>query len=89
MPLSTEQKSGIVTDHRRNTTDTGSPEVQIALLSARINGLGEHFTAHKSDHASRRGLLKMVNQRRKLLDYLKSRTPERYQQIVAKLGLRR
>jgi small subunit ribosomal protein S15 len=89
MPLSTEQKSGIVTDHRRNTTDTGSPEVQIALLSARINGLGEHFTAHKSDHASRRGLLKMVNQRRKLLDYLKSNTPERYQQIVAKLGLRR
>ncbi|HWK73090.1 MAG TPA: 30S ribosomal protein S15 [Povalibacter sp.] len=89
MSLSTEQKSGIVEQYRRNANDTGSPEVQIALLSARINELGGHFVAHKRDHASRRGLLKMVNQRRKLLDYLKSNTPERYQAIVASLGLRR
>lgn len=89
MSLSTEQKGGIVEQYRRSTNDTGSSEVQIALLSARINELGEHFAAHKRDHASRRGLLKMVNQRRKLLDYLKSTTPERYTAIVASLGLRR
>jgi small subunit ribosomal protein S15 len=89
MSLSSEQKSGIVEDYKRNPRDTGSPEVQIALLSARINDLGGHFTTHKRDHASRRGLLKMVNQRRKLLDYLKSTAPERYQEIVSRLGLRR
>jgi small subunit ribosomal protein S15 len=89
MSLSTEQKGGIVEQYRRNASDTGSPEVQIALLSARINDLGEHFTAHKRDHASRRGLLKMVNQRRKLLDYLKDTAPERYQEVVTRLGLRR
>lgn len=89
MSLSTEQKSGIVEQYRRNSKDTGSPEVQIALLSARINELGEHFSVHKRDHASRRGLLKMVNQRRKLLDYLKSTAPERYQEVVSRLGLRR
>ncbi|MFL6548146.1 MAG: 30S ribosomal protein S15 [Povalibacter sp.] len=89
MSLSTEQKAGILEQYRRNTNDTGSPEVQIALLSARISELGDHFTAHKRDHASRRGLLKMVNQRRKLLDYLKSNAPDRYQTIVASLGLRR
>ena len=89
MSLSTEQKGGIVQKYRRNPNDTGSPEVQIALLSARINELGDHFSAHKRDHASRRGLLKMVNQRRKLLDYLKNNAPERYQTIVASLGLRR
>ena len=89
MPLSSEQKSGIVNDYKRNPSDTGSPEVQIALLSARINDLGGHFTTHKRDHASRRGLLKMVNQRRKLLDYLKSTAPERYQDVVSRLGLRR
>ena len=89
MSLSTDQKGGIVAQYRRNAKDTGSPEVQIALLSARINGLGEHFSAHKSDHASRRGLLKMVNQRRKLLDYLKETAPERYTAVVASLGLRR
>jgi small subunit ribosomal protein S15 len=89
MSLSNEQKGGIVEQYRRNTNDTGSPEVQIALLSARINGLGEHFGAHKRDHASRRGLLKMVNQRRKLLDYLKGTAPDRYQDVVARLGLRR
>lgn len=89
MSLSSDQKSGVVNDFRRNPTDTGSPEVQIALLSARIAGLGEHFSAHKKDHSSRRGLLKMVNQRRKLLDYLKSRAPERYQDVITRLGLRR
>lgn len=89
MTLSTSRKSEIVGEHRRSARDTGSPEVQIALLTARINELGEHFTAHKRDHASRRGLLKMVNQRRKLLDYLKSTAPERYQEVVSRLGLRR
>jgi small subunit ribosomal protein S15 len=89
MTLSTSRKSEIVGEHRRSARDTGSPEVQIALLTARINELGEHFTAHKRDHASRRGLLKMVNQRRKLLDYLKSTAPERYQDVVSRLGLRR
>jgi len=89
MALSTERKSEIVGGYRRNTTDTGSPEVQIALLSARINELGEHFTVHKRDHASRRGLLKLVTQRRKLLDYLKETDAARYQDVVARLGLRR
>jgi small subunit ribosomal protein S15 len=89
MSLSTEQKSEIVSQYRRGAADTGSPEVQVALLSARINELSEHFGTHKRDHASRRGLLKMVNQRRKLLDYLKSTAPERYQEIVSRLGLRR
>jgi small subunit ribosomal protein S15 len=89
MSLSSEQKGGIVEQYRRGANDTGSPEVQIALLSARINELGEHFSTHKRDHASRRGLLKMVNQRRKLLDYLKASAPERYTDVVARLGLRR
>jgi len=89
MSLNSEQKSGIVANYRRGPKDTGSPEVQIALLSERINGLGEHFGAHKRDHASRRGLLKMVNQRRKLLDYLKANSPEKYQSVVERLGLRR
>ncbi len=89
MALSSEKKGGIVAQFRRNPTDTGSPEVQIALLSERINGLSEHFTAHKRDHASRRGLVKLVNQRRKLLDYLKSTQPARYQELVERLGLRR
>ena len=89
MALSTERKSEIVGSFSRGANDTGSPEVQIALLSARINELGEHFSTHKRDHASRRGLLKLVTQRRKLLDYLKGSEPSRYQEIVAKLGLRR
>jgi small subunit ribosomal protein S15 len=89
MALSTEQKSGVLAQYRRDTKDTGSPEVQIALLSARINGLGEHFGTHKRDHSSRRGLVKMVNQRRKLLDYLKSTRPAKYQEVVESLGLRR
>ena len=89
MALSTEQKGEIVEQYRRSSNDTGSPEVQIALLSARINELGEHFSTHKRDHASRRGLLKMVNQRRKLLDYLRSKNLGRYQELIAKLGLRK
>ena len=75
MSLATEKKTGVVAQFRRATNDTGSPEVQIALLSERINGLGDHFGAHKRDHASRRGLVKLVNQRRKLLDYLKATKP--------------
>jgi small subunit ribosomal protein S15 len=89
MALSTERKGEIVGNFRRGTKDTGSPEVQIALLSARINELGEHFTTHKRDHSSRRGLLKLVTQRRKLLDYLKASDPTRYQEVVSRLGLRR
>jgi small subunit ribosomal protein S15 len=89
MALTTEKKSGILSKFGRDPKDTGSPEVQIALLSERINGLGGHFTTHKSDHASRRGLVKMVNQRRKLLDYLKSTQPGKYQEVVERLGLRR
>ena len=89
MPLKTEQKAELVSKFRVNSKDTGSPEVQIALLSERINGLTDHFAAHKSDHASRRGLLKMVARRRKLLDYLKANVPDRYTKIVADLGLRR
>ena len=89
MTLTTEKKDGIVAQFRRSPADTGSPEVQIALLSERINGLGEHFNAHKRDHASRRGLVKLVNQRRKLLDYLKSTQPQKYQELVERLGLRR
>jgi small subunit ribosomal protein S15 len=89
MSMSSEQKQGIVSEYRRGAADTGSPEVQIALLSARITELGLHFNAHKRDHGSRRGLLKMVNQRRKLLDYLKNSAPDRYTQIIGRLGLRR
>ncbi len=89
MPLTREAKTQVLGKFQRSSKDTGSPEVQIALLSERINGLSEHFTTHKSDHASRRGLLKMVNQRRKLLDYLKSTTPEKYSEVVERLGLRR
>ena len=87
--ITPERKNEVVAENATSKNDTGSPEVQIALLSARINDLGEHFTAHKRDHASRRGLLKMVNQRRKLLDYLKETAPERYSTVVASLGLRR
>jgi len=89
MTLKSAQKSEIVTQYGRNPTDTGSPEVQVALLSARINQLSDHFAGHEKDHHSRRGLLKMVNQRRKLLDYLKQTNPSRYQELIGSLGLRR
>ncbi len=89
MPLKSEQKSAIINDYRRDDADTGSPEVQVALLSARISQLSEHFSGHEKDHHSRRGLLKMVNQRRKLLDYLKRVDQGRYQTLIGRLGLRR
>jgi small subunit ribosomal protein S15 len=89
MSLTNEDKAKIVTDYQRASSDTGSPEVQVALLSARINDLSEHFKQHKHDHHSRRGLLKMVNQRRKLLDYLKRTDLERYRDLIGRLGLRR
>jgi small subunit ribosomal protein S15 len=89
MPLNTEQKQTIIADYQQGRGDTGSPEVQVALLSARISELGGHFNVHKKDHHSRRGLLKMVNQRRKLLDYLKDRDVERYRALIGRLGLRR
>lgn len=89
MSLTTEQKAEVIGKHRRGEADTGSPEVQVALLSERINQLGDHFAKHKGDHHSRRGLLKMVNQRRKLLDYLRGRDPSRYKALISELGLRR
>ncbi|MEE9142810.1 MAG: 30S ribosomal protein S15 [Gammaproteobacteria bacterium] len=89
MTLTTEDKSKVISDFARGTGDTGSPEVQVALLSKRINELTEHFSTHKKDHHSRRGLLRMVNQRRKLLDYLKKKDPVRYQELISRLGLRR
>jgi small subunit ribosomal protein S15 len=89
MPFNTEAKTTIVEEYRRDPKDTGSPEVQVALLTARIQHLMGHFENHKKDHHSRRGLLKMVNQRRKLLSYLKGRDQERYQALVQSLGLRR
>jgi small subunit ribosomal protein S15 len=89
MALSTEKTVAVVTQYRRDAKDTGSPEVQVALLSERINGLGGHFNVHLGDHSSRRGLVRMVNKRRKLLDYLKATNPAAYQQLVERLGLRR
>jgi len=89
MSLSSEAKQGIVADYARGEGDTGSPEVQVALLSTRIAELTEHFGEHKKDHHSRQGLLKMVNKRRKLLDYLKTKNQDRYRELIKKLGLRR
>jgi small subunit ribosomal protein S15 len=89
MSLSSENKSSVISDYARGEADTGSPEVQVALLSARISELTAHFGEHKKDHHSRQGLLKMVNKRRKLLDYLKSRNPDRYRELISRLGLRR
>ncbi len=89
MALSTEDKADIVKQNQQSATDTGSPEVQVALLTARIQDLTTHFASHKHDHHSRRGLLKLVNQRRSLLDYLKKKDEERYTNLIAKLGLRR
>jgi small subunit ribosomal protein S15 len=89
MSLSGAQKSNIIDEFKRGEADTGSPEVQVALLSARISELTEHFNNHKKDHHSRRGLLRMVNNRRKLLDYLKDKDRERYRKVIVDLGLRR
>ncbi len=89
MSLNSESKSKIVAEYSRGENDTGSPEVQVALLSARISELTGHFGEHKKDHHSRQGLLMMVNKRRKLLDYLKSRDQDRYRELISRLGLRR
>jgi small subunit ribosomal protein S15 len=87
--MSAEQKQSIVDEYGKNPKDTGSTEVQIALLTARISDLTPHFQSHKKDHHSRQGLVRLVNQRRKLLDYLKSKNLERYRELIARLGLRR
>lgn len=89
MSLSTDDKSKIVEKYRLDPRDTGSPEVQVALLTHRINDLQQHFSKHSQDHHSRQGLLKMVNKRRKLLDYLKRKDNDRYRTLIASLGLRR
>lgn len=89
MALSAEQKSEIVKLYRRGEGDTGSPEVQVALLTANIEALQGHFSDHVKDHHSRRGLIRMVNQRRKLLDYLKRKDKDRYATLIKRLGLRR
>ena len=88
MALATEAKAGTITKYRVHKTDTGSPEVQVALLTARINQLNEHLKAHKKDHHSRRGLMMMVGRRRRLLEYLRGKDIERYRQLVARLGIR-
>ena len=89
VPLSKDRKTGIIGNYRTHDTDTGSPEVQVALLSERINYLTEHFKVHAKDHHSRRGLLKLVGQRRRLLDYLKSKDSERYTELIKRLGIRK
>ena len=89
MALNAEKKAEIVKDYQTGEGDTGSPEVQVALLTANINELQGHFKEHKHDHHSRRGLIRMVNQRRKLLDYLKRKNTERYTGLINRLGLRR
>jgi small subunit ribosomal protein S15 len=89
MALSAATKAEIIKEYGVEEGDTGSPEVQVALLTHNINGLQEHFRLHKQDHHSRRGLIRMVNQRRKLLDYLKRKNPNRYAELIGRLGLRR
>ncbi|MGH8444482.1 MAG: 30S ribosomal protein S15 [Solimonas sp.] len=89
MTLTVERKADVVKKYARAKNDTGSPEVQVALLTERINVLAPHFDAHKKDNHSRRGLLKMVNQRRQMLDYLKGKDEARYSKLIAELGLRR
>ena len=89
MGLGAAEKSGIIAEYQRSGGDTGSAEIQVALLSARISQLTGHFASHKKDHHSRQGLLRMVNRRRKLLDYLKKNDQARYQDLIRRLGLRR
>lgn len=89
MALSAQQKSEVVKEYQRVAGDTGSPEVQVALLTHDIQALSDHFAGHKHDHHSRQGLLRKVNQRRKLLDYLKEKDSKRYQDLIGRLGLRR
>lgn len=89
MPITAAQKSQIMTDYQRAQGDTGSPEVQVALMTARINYLTDHFKEHQKDHHSRRGLLRLVSRRRKLLDYLKSKNEEGYKALIQRLDLRK
>jgi len=89
MAVSIAEKARLVQTHQRKTGDTGSPEVQVALLTARINSLTDHFKSHVKDHHSRRGLLKMVSQRRKMLDYLKRTDADNYRKLIEQLGLRK
>ena len=89
MAITREQKTGIIETYRRDTADTGSPEVQVAILTARIQDLTEHLQVHKKDHASRRGLLMMVSKRNSLLKYLKHKSLQRYQEVIGRLGLRK
>lgn len=89
MAINAEMTAKIVSDYKRSDTDTGSPEVQVALLSAKINDLSDHFKEHIHDHHSRQGLLRMVSQRRKLLDYLKKKDVQRYRDLISGLGLRK
>lgn len=89
MALTTERKATLIDSHKIHSGDTGSPEVQIAILSERIEYLTEHFKTHAKDHHSRQGLLKIVGKRRRLLDYLKDTDPERYRDIIRKLGIRK
>lgn len=89
MSITAERKAALIKDHARGDGDTGSPEVQVAILSERIANLTEHFKTHKKDNHSRRGLLKLVSQRRRLLDYVKSRDEGRYKALIERLGLRR
>lgn len=89
MTVMAERKADVVQKFARGSNDTGSPEVQVALLTERINALAPHFEQHKKDNHSRRGLLKMVNQRRQMLDYLKRKDEQRYAKLIAELGLRR
>ena len=89
MALTADRKSELIGQFRNHDTDTGSPEVQIAILSERITYLTEHFQTHKKDHHSRRGLLKLVSQRRRLLDYVRSKDVERYRKIISALGIRK
>ena len=89
MAMSAAQKQSVIEAYRRGDRDTGSPEVQVALLTTRINELTGHFQEHKKDHHSRQGLVRLVNQRRKLLDYLRSKDVERYRNLIQRLGLRR
>lgn len=89
MPLEPNRKKVIIEKHKIHNKDTGSPEVQIALLTERINYLTDHFKTHKKDHHSRRGLLKIVNQRRRLLNYLKRNNPPKYRKLIDELGIRK
>jgi small subunit ribosomal protein S15 len=89
MSITKPEKLDLIKKHARKKGDTGSPEVQVAILTKRINDLTEHFTTHKKDHHSRRGLLKMVGNRRSLLNYLKDRKPDAYEKLIAELGLRK